>query len=583
MCMKFKRLISVLLCAVLILGCGVSNVEASSKYAKKSVSLLMEILEIDPVTNPARDNWLTREIAKQVRKQDPTKLTQSDFNTITEISIDNKDIPEIPKEIGNLFNLKSVDIRNCDLKELPMELFNLISLEKIYFNYTKITKIPQEIGNLKNLKELSFSHNEITKLPIQLFDLPKLESLYCDNNKINEIPPEIGKSISLKDFYIRNNLITEIPDEIAGCKSLEDFQISNNQIEKIPAAIGDINTLYSIDMSNNKLQSIPSEIGKIERLRTLLLSNNQIAQIPKEIDTNKIYLNAENQIINLPIKKVKKYEEFSIKNPISYMKPVSPVAVSINFGGQYSLDTNRITWNAGNITNKREFKFNLDLDRRGYRKFSGTVYQPITFDETESNTKSVHFPNDFNDKHLKLNETIKVPVVASGSSVYYAMDTSISYDTTKLKYTGYEIQNTFKDCYASSKDNLLRFIIASKGKDNPINTDDQYIIYLNFQAIGKGKADIQVSSGTFADLDKEEVLEDKELGKITLTIEDTPGDINRDGKFNLVDLAIDAYYYGVSAEETDKTKYDADIIPDGNIDDLDLQEITNMIINGETK
>lgn len=583
MCMKFKRLISVILCAVFILGCGVSNVEASSKKAKNSVSLLMEIPEIDPVTNPARDNWLTREIASQVGKQDPIKLTQVDFNTITEIDINKLYGAEIPEEIGNLFNLKYLRIINCGFKELPMELFNLISLEHIIFDNNKITKIPQEIGNLKKLKYLSLSGNEITNLPVQLFDLPKLGSLHCGNNKIDKIPPEIGNCVSLEYLDLYKNLITEIPDEIAGCEKLEEFLISSNQIKEIPSAIGNMNKLRFIYMSNNKIQAIPIEMSKMEWLDTLDLKNNQIAQIPKEIDIIKVTFYAENQIINLPIKKVKKYEEFSIKNPISYMKPVSLVAVSINFGGQYSLDTNRITWNAGNITNKREFKFSLNLDGWGYRKFSGTVYQPITFDETESNTKSVHFPNDFSDKHVKLNETIKVPVVASGSSVYYAMDTSISYDTTKLKYTGYEIQNTFKDCYASSKDNLLRFIIASKGKDNPINTDDQYIIYLNFQAIGKGKADIRVSSGTFADLDKEEVLEDKELGKITLTIEDTPGDINRDGKFNLVDLAIDAYYYGVSAEETDKTKYDADIIPDGNIDDLDLQEITNMIINGETK
>lgn len=47
----------------------------------------------------------------------------------------------------------------------------------------------------------------------------------------------------------------------------------------------------------------------------------------------------------------------------------------------------------------------------------------------------------------------------------------------------------------------------------------------------------------------------------------------------MIDLAIDAYYYGVDADETNKTKYDADIIPDGKIDDLDLMEITKNIIN----
>lgn len=40
----------------------------------------MGLADINPVTNPASDNWLTQEIAKQVGKDSPVDLTQEDFN-----------------------------------------------------------------------------------------------------------------------------------------------------------------------------------------------------------------------------------------------------------------------------------------------------------------------------------------------------------------------------------------------------------------------------------------------------------------------------------------------------------------------
>lgn len=74
-------------------------------------------------------------------------------------------------------------------------------------------------------------------------------------------------------------------------------------------------------------------------------------------------------------------------------------------------------------------------------------------------------------------------------------------------------------------------------------------------------------------MDKE--IDITNLGSISVTIEDKPvvvsKDVNRDCKFSLIDLAIDGYYYGMRVDETDKTKYDADIIPNGKIDDADLK------------
>ena len=45
-----------------------------------------------------------------------------------------------------------------------------------------------------------------------------------------------------------------------------------------------------------------------------------------------------------------------------------------------------------------------------------------------------------------------------------------------------------------------------------------------------------------------------------------------------MDLGIDAWYYGSAVADTDTSKYDADQIINGTIDDADLTEIVSQIL-----
>lgn len=106
----------------------------------------------------------------------------------------------------------------------------------------------------------------------------------------------------------------------------------------------------------------------------------------------------------------------------------------------------------------------------------------------------------------------------------------------------------------------LQFILASKRKNYPIKTSDAPIIYLNFKCIATGNTNVTITSTTLVNLNEEVNIKTDNLDKTTIHIIETSkpssNDINRNGNFSLIDLAIDAYYYGVDADETDKTKYD---------------------------
>ena len=121
----------------------------------------MKLHPIDPVSNPAEDNWLSREISRMVLGDESRylELTQEHFNAVLELSyIESASEGFIPVQIGNLVNLKKISINND--------------------SYNCNLKLPNEIGNLGNLSDLviiGFKCNEESLKAI--YNLPKLVNM----------------------------------------------------------------------------------------------------------------------------------------------------------------------------------------------------------------------------------------------------------------------------------------------------------------------------------------------------------------------------------------------------------------------
>ena len=107
----------------------------------------------------------------------------------------------IPKEIGDLINLKKIELHNCSLVgEIPPEIGKLSKLEYLDLSSNSLEgQIPPEIGNLKKLKDLWLFNNMYLKrqakksIPKEVCDLFETNSIsthfneYCDFNKTNSI------------------------------------------------------------------------------------------------------------------------------------------------------------------------------------------------------------------------------------------------------------------------------------------------------------------------------------------------------------------------------------------------------------
>ena len=62
--------------------------------------------------------------------------------------MENNELKSIPKEIGELSNLKILNLTDNYLTELPEEIGELISLEKLLMYSNQLKKLPGSIANL---------------------------------------------------------------------------------------------------------------------------------------------------------------------------------------------------------------------------------------------------------------------------------------------------------------------------------------------------------------------------------------------------------------------------------------------------
>jgi len=211
-----------------------------------------------------------------------------------DISLTEK-VTSIPKEIGNMYNLKQFCLTDCKSNfEMPDEFYKLtnltglaisesegiiVDLQKICTNMINLEyliletigfkgEIPKEIGNLTKLYELSLCDNnymkgkipdEILKLTnlneLNLSDsnlegdnfleklcesnLDKIHTLILTNSGLTGIIPKNINKFKMKFLWIDNNELTgEIPITLSEVCKYKDIRISNNKfLGKIPQKV----------------------------------------------------------------------------------------------------------------------------------------------------------------------------------------------------------------------------------------------------------------------------------------------------------------------------------------------------------
>ena len=154
----------------------------------------------------------------------------------------------LPKEIGNLSNLRELHLRSTkNLSHLPESIGNLTKLEMLKLQSSGLVALPPSIGKLINLKILRLGYTKrLTQLPEEIGNLEKLERLLLPDSGILALPPSIGRLHNLKDLSLScTRGLTELPDEIGNLKNLELLDVGMG-IDQLPPSLMQLKRLLRI-------------------------------------------------------------------------------------------------------------------------------------------------------------------------------------------------------------------------------------------------------------------------------------------------------------------------------------------------
>lgn len=165
-------------------------------------------------------------------------------------------------------------------------------MEKLDLSNRDITEIPDEIGELTFLKELNLSYNSITYLPKQIGQLHQLETLLLLRNDLEHLPAEIGELHTLRILDVSHNKLQNIPDEISHLANLQIFDASYCKINTLPISFIQLLSLKELYLEYNAFTFPPEKVVK----RGLYATMHFLTEEKRKQETTKVLV----QIFNLP-------------------------------------------------------------------------------------------------------------------------------------------------------------------------------------------------------------------------------------------------------------------------------------------
>ncbi|XP_064410512.1 uncharacterized protein LOC102354453 [Latimeria chalumnae] len=183
---------------------------------------------------------------------------------------------------------KRLKLKGKELLSVPLQIFKLeelsvldLSPERESCLSYKIDLLPREVGQLKNLTTLNLDTNDLKEVPAEIGALQNLERLTLSNNLLRFLPPEFGQLKKLQSLHLANNRLEELPAQVCQLGNLTFLDISDNKIRLIPHSIQDLEKLETLLLFFNLVEALPESFCSLRRLSTLWLGRNRLKSLPR--------------------------------------------------------------------------------------------------------------------------------------------------------------------------------------------------------------------------------------------------------------------------------------------------------------
>lgn len=207
-------------------------------------------------------------------------ISEAEIAKITKIDLSDRELTEIPSNIGNFKKLKTLNLNNNKIKTIEKDtLKGLTGLQKLDLNHNQLKTIKKDtFGELRSLQELNLSWNNLTKIESGAFKgLSSLSYLVLNYNWITTI--ESGAFDGLENVQkldLSRNELTIIKDDLfGGLSKLKELDLSWSNLTKIESvAFRNPSNIWKLNLSNNSLSVLPDSIKNLTQLRLINLECN---------------------------------------------------------------------------------------------------------------------------------------------------------------------------------------------------------------------------------------------------------------------------------------------------------------------
>jgi GTPase SAR1 family protein len=189
---------------------------------------------------------------------------------------------EDARQLGaKVLDLSGDDVMgSAKLTELPKSLGQLTQLQTLNLSNNKLIRFPEWLGQLTQLQTLNLSNNELTALPASLVKLSKLEELDVENNALHAIPSWLGSITSLKRLHLYNNPLAELDASLGGLSELEHFCASDFRDQVLPDWLRRNTKIEELAFARTQLRSLPDWLSELNALRKIALTESHLTSLP---------------------------------------------------------------------------------------------------------------------------------------------------------------------------------------------------------------------------------------------------------------------------------------------------------------
>jgi len=203
---------------------------------------------------------------------------------------------------------------SCREQDLKYALKHQNEIESLDLSYQNITTLPKEIGELKNLRELNLSDNNIENLPTEFWLLENIEILNLNNNRISRLSDSIRLLKKLKRLCLNYNSLDSLPS-LNELTNLQTLEIGWNRISNVSQNINNISSLKQLHLWNNPIPVNEKKVMNTHQNRLEIFYDHYL-----EVDAATYFLTKGNNYMqkNLKDDALIAYSESINKDPNLY-------------------------------------------------------------------------------------------------------------------------------------------------------------------------------------------------------------------------------------------------------------------------